>query len=364
LAFCLGLAPHAWAKDPKAVNSTDKKPANEKTEKKSEAKDSPTATTPAPKIYHFKSEKKSAFGGGQAMSLMLEDALTGKVETLFVSNNDPNGKEYDPNTAVASAVKELSPGDLIQIETEKQKGRQVVTSVSKPDVKPGEEEKDGFVFVDQQSDDKGGLENVVVTLSKFGREVKVGVPMTKEKYNKGGKGGRGGDGDWKPDPKIDNVIHKMPSGTVVIATIKQQSNKLPLLTSIYEYRKPERGQYVGPKEVEFNSHKAAGFEIKADDGQTITFTLEGQEVSKNGDTLYMPRQDQLAAVKRLKPGQEIEVHYRLDGRSWMLHDIKILTDKDKAAGAAKSGKSEDDKMKDKDDAKKDKKDEEKKDDKK
>src|SRR5436190_20071475 len=46
LTFTLAFASPAWAKDPKAGTNTEKekKPANEKTEKKPEAKDSPTAT--------------------------------------------------------------------------------------------------------------------------------------------------------------------------------------------------------------------------------------------------------------------------------------------------------------------------------
>lgn len=319
---------------PQFVLARDK-PGAEKPEKNQENKEAkkteenPSAVkdgaAPAGRIYRFKAEKKTGGAAGQQMSLVVEDPFTGKSESLLVLNNDPSKKEYDPITAVADVVKELKPGDLIEVETEKQKGRTTVARVARADIAPGEESPNGFVFVEQDENDKNGMPSVTVTLRKFGRTVKVGVPFKKEKDNR--------DAKWEPDPKIDYVVRRLQSGTVVEAMVRKGNP--PMLTEIYEYRPPEKGTFAGLKEVEFNNWPAAGFEIKATDGTVITFTIEGTELSKNGKTIYQPILQQLAAVKRIRPDTEVEVRYRLDGRAWMMRDIKILSQPAAAKKATK-----------------------------
>jgi hypothetical protein len=302
----------------------EKKDAKKKDEKSGAMKD--TAAAAKGRMYRFKGEKKMGGAAGQQMSLLVEDPFTGKSETLAVPNNDPTKKEYDPLTAVADVVKKLKPGDIIDVETEKQKGRAVVTAVSKAKVEPGEELPNGYVFVEQDEVEKNGMPSITVTLRKFGREVKVGVPFKKDDEYK--------DAKWEPDPKIDYVVRRLQSGAVVEALVRKGNP--PMLAEIYEYRPPEKGTFVGVKDVEYNNWPAAGFEIKAADGTTITFTLDGTEVTKNGKTIYQPNPQQFAAVKRIKPDSEVEVRYRLEGRMWMLRDIKVVSP---PATAKKSGKT-------------------------
>ena len=86
----------------------------------------PAKSTAETRVFRFKSEKKAAFGEGSAMALVLEDALTGKTETVYVPNTDP--AKYSPVAAVADPMKEIKPGDLVEVShgpTERQDGRHV-----------------------------------------------------------------------------------------------------------------------------------------------------------------------------------------------------------------------------------------------
>ena len=261
---------------------------------------------------------------------MLEDVFTGKSATFFVPNNDPTSKEVDPLSDVATVLDGLEPGAILDVETEKQKGRGVVKSLAKAEHKPGEELPNGFVFVETREDrDKSGKASLVVTLSKFGREVQVGVPMVRDDDVR--------DAEWEPDPRIDRVLRQLQNGDVVEALVK--TGRQPTLVELYRYEKPERGKFVGIKDVEFNTWPAAGFEIMDAEGVTITFTVEGTEQSRNGQTIYAPNPQHFQAVKRLKPDTEVEVRYRRDGRTWLMRDIKVLSLPEKKAKAPKSGKA-------------------------
>jgi hypothetical protein len=259
-----------------------------------------------------------------------------------VQNNSADSKEYDPLTNVADAVKDLKPGTLVDVTTEKQKGKNVVTAVSKTEIKPGEELPDSYVFVESKEEEaknKGGMGAVTVTLSKYGREVTVGVPMV-----------RSGN-DYKPDPKVDYVINRAQSGTVVEAKFRKENGRT-VISEVHEFRKPERGKFKEMKETEFGEVKAAGFVIKADDGTDITFTLPGRESTKNGQRYMIPDPQALATVQRLKPDTPVEVRYHLAGRAWVMHGIDILTDKTK--GSKSSGDDEMMKMDKKDKSESDK----------
>jgi hypothetical protein len=292
---------------------------------------------PAPKIYRFKGEKKGAAAGTPMMILLVEDVFTGKAETFYVPNNDATSKEYDPLSEVVSLVKELQPGAPIEVETEKQKGRTMVKSVAKADAKPGEELPNGFVFVEQREDtSKSGATNVIVTLSKFGREVKAAVAMHKSTK-------KDSEGEWEPDSKVDYQLRRLKGGMVVEATIKP--GRTPMLTEIYEYLAPERGKYIGLKEVEFGKGKAAGFEIASDDGTPVTFTIDSTEQTKNGQTIYIPSPQQLASVRKLKKDTPVEVRYRLDGRAWVLRGIRLLGPNESLATAPKENAEDTEKMK-------------------
>jgi hypothetical protein len=326
----------------KKADKDDEMPAEKKDAKateKADAKDVKDDAASKGKIYRFKAQKKGAVAGTQMMTLTVEDPFLNKTENLAVPNNDPASKQYDPLTAVADVVTELKPGDIIEVETEKQKGRTIVTSVSKAEVEPGEELPNGYVFVEQDESEVNGMPSNTVTLKKFGRELKVVVPYKKDDEYK--------DAKWEPDQKIDYVVRRLQAGTVVEAQFTRRGKGVPMITEIYEYRPPERGKFVGLKKVEFNSWPAAGFELKAADDTTITFTLDGSEVTKNGETLYAPNPQHLAAVKRLKPDTEIEVRYRVDGRTWIMRDVKVLAPPPVAKKSSKTtGKTAGDDKKD------------------
>jgi hypothetical protein len=313
-----GASGDKWGKGKSSTGKFDVSPGGES-----------STNTSKPQSWRFKSTKKGSLGGAQVMVLVVDNPFGGRGDALFVQNNS-DSKEYDPLTSVADVVKDLKPGALIDVTTEKQKGRVVVTSVNKTELKPGEDLPDAYVFIEsreEQAKGKGGAPAVYVVLSKYGREATFGVPMV-----------RSGN-DYKPDPKIDYVVARAQSGQVVEAKFK--SGQPPVITEIHEWRKPERGKFKELKETEFGEVKSAGFVIKADDGTDITFTLPGRESTKNGKRYMVPDPQAVALVQRIKPDTQVEVRYHLAGRAWVMHGIDVLTDKN----AKSPGSSGDDDMK-------------------
>jgi hypothetical protein len=230
---------------------------------------------------------------------------------------------------VASAVESLEEGAPIQVEAAKEKGKWMVTSLSKADIKPGEELPTSYVYVEtDESEDRGGNKTVVVTLTKFGREIKVKVPMWKNDEYK--------DANWEPDPKIDSQLRRLQAGEVVDAIIKP--GRPPELVEINRFYPPERGKFVGLKETRYDGAAAAAFEMIAADGTTITITLDGKMQERGNTKTLVPYPKMLSAVKKIKPDTEIIVIYREDGQTMFLRDLKFPKAGDKSAAAGADGK--------------------------
>jgi hypothetical protein len=312
----------------------DAKGADDKDDKKDKAagksgKSAKNDKEPQEKIYLLKTQKKAKLNGAEVLSLILQDVFTGKTETMFVPNSDPKGREYDPLPDVAAAVEALEDGAPVKVEAAKEKGKWMVSSLAKADVQPGEELPTGFVFVEyDENEDRAGNKTFVVTLRKFGREVKVGVPMYKNDDYK--------DANWEPDPKIDYEVRRLTAGEVVEAKIKP--GRPPMLIELYRFYPPERGKFVKMKDTTFNGAAAAAFEMVATDGTTVTITLPGTEQARGENKVLMPDRRMLSAVKKLKPDTEIIVLYREDGQTMFLRDLRFPKGGDKPADAASGDK--------------------------
>lgn len=277
-------------------------------------------------VYLYKSHKKVKVAGGEQTSLVVQDAFTNKRTTLSV-----------PDAAVAAGLEGLDEGTPIEVEAERQKGKWVVNALVKAKIEPGEEQPNGFVYVDtDEVKDRGGNKQVIVTLRKYGREFKVGVPMWKnDDYQ---------DATWEPDPKIDRELRRLESGEVVAALIK--AGRQPMLVEIYPYEPPERGKFIQVKDTKVDGAAAAAFELAAADGTTMTITLPGNEQDRGGQKVLVPHPKLWNAVRRLKPDTEIEVLFREYGQTLFLIDFKLLNQPDpKAEKAAKGGRPAGGKMK-------------------
>lgn len=279
-----------------------------------------TEKAPASKTYLYKSQKKTKLAGAEVTSLIVTDVFSGKRETLVV-----------PDAAVAAVLDDLKEGTPITVEAEKKGGKWTVTSLAKADVQAGEEQPNGFVYVAyDESKDRAGNKTATVTLRKFGREVKVGVPMWKNNNYE--------EPTWEPDPKVDGQLQRLEKGEVVAARIK--SGQPPMLLEVYPYEPPERGKFVKVKESNYNGATAAAFEMVAADGTTITITLPGTEDKFGEQKVLKPDVKTWRAVQKIKADTEIEVLFREEGQTNFLIDIKFLK-----PAASKGAKAEEDKMK-------------------
>ena len=309
---------------------------------------SKNAKEPQTKIYLLKTQKKGKLNGAEVMSLVLTDVFSGKTETMFVPNSDPKGREYDPLPDVAAAVESIEEGAAVQVEAAKERGKWMISSLSRADIKPGEELPNTYVYVaTDESEDRGGNKTVVVTLTKFGREIKVKVPMWKNDEYK--------DANWEPDPKIDSELRRLQAGEVVDAIIKP--GRPPELVEINRFYPPERGKFVGLKETRYDGAVAAAFEMIATDGTTLTITLDGKMQERGPNKVLVPYPKMLSAVKRIKPDTEIIVIYREDGQTMFLRDLRFPKPGDKAAssGGDKNKMKPEEKDNEKDDKTEDKK---------
>lgn len=285
---------------------------------------SKNAKEPQAKIYLLKTQKKAKLNGAEVMSVVLQDVFSGKTQTMFVPNSDPKGREYDPLPDVAAAVESIEEGAAVQVEAAKERGKWMISSLSRADSKPGEELPNTYVYVEtDEIEDRGGNKTVIVTLTKFGREIKVKVPMWKNNQYR--------DANWEPEPKIDYELRRLQAGEVVDAIIKP--GRPPELVEINRFYPPERGKFVGLKETTFNGAAAAAFEMLATDGTTVTITIPGVEQAHGGQKVLMPDPTMLRAVKRLKPDTEIIVIYREDGQTMFLRDLRFPKAGDKAASS-------------------------------
>lgn len=281
---------------------------------------------PTSKIYFFKSQKKTKLAGAEVTNLIVQDVFSGKKETLVV-----------PDAAVAAAVDGMAEGTPIQVETARKGGKSMVTSLAKADVQPGEEQPNGFVYVStDENKDRGGNKTVTVTLRKFGREIKVGVPMWKNTNFE--------EPTWEPDSTIDGQLQQLEKGEVVAALIK--NGRPPMLIAIYPYEPPERGKFVKVKEALYNGAAAAAFEMVAADGTTITVILPGTEKKQGEQKFLQPDMKTWRALQKIKEDTEIEVLFREEGQAYFLIDIKFLEPADKKASkGSKEAKSEEEKTK-------------------
>lgn len=281
------------------------------------------------RVYRFKSERKAAFGEGQAMALVMEDMLTGKSDTIYVPNTDP--AKFTPIPAVADPMKEIKPGDLVQVSTDRQKGRTVATSLAKADIVKGEDRPKGYVFVgwDRKKNDQGKTE-MALRLKKFGREVVVMVPLTLNADT----------GDWNPSGQVEYVLGRVQPGEAIEADIKP--GKPPTLDAIYEYYPPERGKFLGLGEMDYNGYTALSIEMTGSDGTKLRIRVPGKEQYKNGQRIMMPEPDVMATLRRIKVDSEIEVFTRTRN-DYVLREINVISppqkaDKPEKSESAKSGK--------------------------
>ncbi len=312
--------------------SSSKQPAQDEMAKPDDAmsdKDKPASkdekAAPA-KFYRFKGEKKGGGGDGQVMTLLVEDVFNGKSETFNVPNNEPATGKYDPLTPVADAVKGFAPNDIIEVRTERQRGRTVAVEVSKADVTPGEDRPNGYVFLGWDRQKTGDGDKVMgLKLRKFGREIVAMVPLTKNSAT----------GDWNPSGQVDYVLGRVQPGEAIEATFKP--GKPPVLQEIFEYYPPERGKFIEFTQAQNGGVVTAAFKMTSGN-ETLTISLPGVERQKGATKFLMPDAKQLQLIKRLKPDTEIEVYLR--GRNdYILREIKVLAPPPPAAGKTEARKS-------------------------
>lgn len=340
LAVGVAVPPLALAQDKAADKDDDKEMADEDKDDESDTNGKPdkardktggkngnsskNAKEPQAKIYLLKTQKKAKLNGAEVMSVVLTDVFSGKTQTMFVPNSDPKGREYDPLPDVAAAVESIEEGAAVQVEAAKERGKWMISSLSRADIKPGEELPNTYVYVEtDEIEDRGGNKTVVVTLTKFGREIKVKVPMWKNDEYK--------DANWEPDPKIDSQLRRLQAGEVVDAIIKP--GRPPELVEINRFYPPERGKFVGLKETRYDGAVAAAFEMIATDGTTLTITLDGKMQERGNTKVLVPYPKMLSAVKKIKPDTEIIVIYREDGQTMFLRDLRFPKSGDKAAAS-------------------------------
>ena len=286
----------------------------------------PAKSSAETRVFRFKGEKKASFGEAPALALVLEDALTGKSETIYVPNTDP--AKYGPVAEVADAMKEIKPGDLVEVRTDRQKGKTIATSLAKAEFVAGEDRPKGYVFVgwDRKKNAKGETE-MALRLKKFGKEAIVMVPLTLERDT----------GDWNPSRDVEYVLGRVQPGEAVEADIKP--GKPPVLDKIYEYYRPERGKFIGLGEMDFNGYTALAVEMVGNDGTKLRIRLPGTEQYKNGKRIMMPDPAQVAMIRRIKPDSEIEVFTRTRN-DYVLREISVVSPPEKKSDKSESAKSE------------------------
>jgi hypothetical protein len=317
----------AKGKPEKKGDSADKPAAESMDGGMMDGKSKPAGKTDKPgepetHVYRFKAEKKGSLGDAPAMMLVLEDMLTNKTETVYAANADP--AKYGPVPAVADGMKDISAGDLVEVRTERQRGRAVATSLKKAALVKGEDRPKGFVYLGwDRKKDKDGKTVMALKLRKFGRELVVMVPLTFKKET----------GDWLPPGDVEYILNnRVQPGEAIEADIKPGNP--PVLDKLWEYYPPEKGKFLGLTEMEYQGYTALAIEMISGDGTKLRVRMPGKEQYKNGVKVLMPEAQQLAMVRSIKPDSEIEVYIQ-SRNNYVLREITVVA----PPGGEKSGKS-------------------------
>ena len=248
-------------------------------------------------VAKFRSASRSMLNGRTYLVVSVEGP-GGQVARLAIPNK--GGRvQYDPDNHLADAVQDLKSGDLVEISVEMPHlGRPAILRSIKPyELKPGEDQPNGYVFAGTDEKQSGSSTQTIVELTKLGQKFKVSVARTKSAA-----------GAYESDPKIVSDLAQFKEGDSVFAEISGGT-----LVTIEPYTEPQLGKLIKIDETEVDGHKIKTAHIDQD-GKTIDAMVPG----KANGRAWSPDTMITRQLSRLKPGEQVQFRTKDDsGKSWI-----------------------------------------------
>ena len=233
-----------------------------------------------------------------------------KKMPLVVPNEPVASKKLSPNKVIAAYVKALDKGDAIKVTVAKQKGVLTVKKIVRYNLKPGEDDPSGYIFVDSEEDVVRARRLLFVTLMKFEQEIKARVATTKDEKGK-----------EQTDPKLAAAVDKCKADQVVDVELKG-SRRAPVIVYIGKFVAPVEGVFVKLVTRGKDPDKQTAVRVTVD-GATKMFFLP--TTRRGGKT--RPDAKLLSAAKRLKPADLVQIKPRPGGKRLLAVRITKLKKK-------------------------------------
>ena len=249
-------------------------------------------------VAKFRGASRSMLNGRTYLVVSVEGP-GGQIARVAIPNKGGNRVQYDPDNHLSDAVQDLKSGDLVEISVEMPHlGRPAMLRSIKPyELKPGEDQPNGYVFAGTDEKQSGSSTQTIVELTKLGQKFKVSVARTKSAA-----------GDYESDPKIVSDLAQFKEGDSVFAEISGGT-----LVTIEPYTEPQLGKLIKIDETEVDGHKVKTAHIDQD-GKTIDAMVPGKMNGRtwSADTMV------LRELSRLKPGEQVQFRAKDDsGKSWI-----------------------------------------------
>lgn len=249
-------------------------------------------------VAKFRGASRSMLNGRSYLVVSVEGP-GGRTARVAIPNKGGNRVQYEPDSHLADAVQDLKSGDLVEISVEMpREGRPAMLRSIKPyELKPGEDQPNGYVFAGTDEKQSGSSTQTIVELTKLGQKFKVSVARTKSAA-----------GDYEADPKIVSDLAQFKEGDSVFAEISGGT-----LVTIEPYSDPQLGKLIKIDETDVDGHKVKTAHIDQD-GKTIDAMAPGKLNGRvwSADTMI------LRELSRLKPGEQVQFRTKDDGgKSWI-----------------------------------------------
>jgi hypothetical protein len=253
-------------------------------------------------VARFRGASRGMISGKPHLLISIEPA-GGRAVQVPIPNNNEDRSEYDPNQKLVETVQDLKPGDLIEVSVDRQRPPHptVVRRIRPYELKPGEDQPNGYIFKGSEEKTIGKSKKTLVTLGKLGQTIVAEVPDKK-----------GTGGTIEPDPDMIAAMNQLKEGDSVWVEMNGK-----MLALIEAYVEPITGKFTKYTESEVEGHKLRALEIDQD-GKTLTLLVPGRANGK----AWITDSNVTRQLSRVRPGTMVQYRAKEDGEKNWLRSIE------------------------------------------
>jgi len=280
-----------------------------------EKKDKKDKDKPKDTVVRYVGAKRGVVRGRPVLVLVVGPRQGSGAANLVVPNKDPMGKTFDPPDHVVKLVKELKRGDLLDVQTGKWMGHNMIQKIARHKSAPGEDDPNCFTFVKIVDRKVGQRIDKGVALTKFDKGQVVMIPSAK-----------GDDGKPIPDAGLLAKAEQFKEGDLVEVKIRKDREGV-MLVDIKAYVPVEKGVFVKLLIRKIDGADRLAAQIKV--GRHTRTLLVPQTTDAKGKSGPDPKMR--AALKALEYDQPVTFKARKEGKYEVFLELAPDTDAKKPA---------------------------------